>query len=175
MHFVSTLSEAESLINKHSRFWVSNCGCRERKGSCAQSRMDVCLMLSGSFQSSGSDKKEISREDVNAILNEARNGNLVARPFRNDDRTSVDGICFCCKDCCEYFSNPSEVCDKGAFVEKTDIDSCSDCGVCADVCYFNARLIDDDKLSVTTENCYGCGLCVDVCPEACIEMVNRIN
>ncbi len=175
MHFVSTISEAESLINKQQSFWVSNCGCRERKGSCSQSRMDVCLLFSETVQSSGSGKKEITREDVNAILNDARNENLVARPFRNEDRTSTEGICFCCNDCCEYFRNPSEACDKGTFIEKTDTDSCSDCGVCADVCYFNARLIEDDKLSVITENCYGCGLCVDICPEACIEMISRLN
>jgi Pyruvate/2-oxoacid:ferredoxin oxidoreductase delta subunit len=130
-------------------------------------------MFNESFQSSGSNKNEISRADVDTILNEARDCNLVARPFRNDDRTSEEGICFCCNDCCEYFSNPSEVCDKGAFIERTDFGNCNDCGVCADVCYFNARFIKDDKLSIRTENCYGCGLCVDICPGECIEMVVR--
>ena len=96
---------------------------------------------------------------MDAILKEAEEKHLVTRPFRNDSRTDVDGSCFCCDDCCGYFSDPNETCDKGAMIEKTRIEDCSDCGACAEVCHFRARKMADGKLVIDHEQCYGCGLC----------------
>jgi ferredoxin len=172
MHFVCTIDEAKEYIKNESEFWVSNCGCRERKGKCNQSRIDVCLMFHD-IPTSGSGKREIKRVDVNSILQEAKEKKLVPRPFRNEDRTRVDGVCFCCNDCCSYFLDADEKSDKGIMIEKTDMASCTDCGSCVDVCFFNARTIQDDKLKIIFDNCYGCGLCIDACPEDSIEMINR--
>jgi len=171
-HYVCTHEDAKKLIAGHQRFWLSNCGCREGRGTCARSRIDLCLMFRGDLNASGSGMREISPDDVKAILREAKDKNLVSRPFRNEkDRTVTEGICFCCDDCCGYFLNPEEVCDRGTHVEKTDMQQCNDCGICADVCYFGVRSMEDDKLLLKHGNCYGCGLCVDACPEECIEMV----
>lgn len=173
MHYVCTRKEARDLTNPVTRFWVSNCGCREGRGGCKRSRMDVCLMFNENDTPSGSGKKEVSRAEVEAILKEAETKHLVTRPFRNEARDKVDGICFCCDDCCGYFLNKEEVCDKGPEIERTDMPRCTDCGVCADVCYFGARRMEQDRLALTRESCYGCGLCLDVCPEECIELVAR--
>lgn len=174
-HYVCTRDEARKIVDSHNRFWVSNCGCREERGDCARSRIDLCLMFSDdTVGSGGSNRKEISRAEVEEILKEAKNKFLVTRPFRNEENMpQTDGICFCCDDCCDYFLNPNEnVCDKGKLIEITDSDKCISCGTCIDVCYFGARKLDD-KLIIDQDNCYGCGLCVDVCPEGCIEMVDR--
>jgi ferredoxin len=135
--------------------------------------MDVCLMFSAGDTASGSGKKEIAARDAQAILDEARDKNLVARPFRDDERTATDGICFCCDDCCGYFLNPEEKCDRGELIAETDLDLCSHCGACTDVCYFKARSMDQGELSVDPAACYGCGLCRGACPEDCIQMVDR--
>jgi len=173
MHYVCTHDKALDLINEHTRFWVSNCGCRERRGQCTRSRMDVCLMFNPDDSGSGSGKKEITLADAMEILREAESKHLVARPFRNKDRTDTDGICFCCDDCCGYFLDPKETCDKGKLIEKTDLKQCTQCGACESVCYFCARKMKKDKLMVNRDKCYGCGLCVDACPVNCIEMVKR--
>ncbi|MFH1335333.1 MAG: hypothetical protein ABII96_02355, partial [Candidatus Zixiibacteriota bacterium] len=62
-HYVCTWDEAKKLTGQHHRFWVENCGCREKKeGGCSRSRMDLCLMFRSDVQaSSGSNKKEITR------------------------------------------------------------------------------------------------------------------
>lgn len=175
-HYVCTWNQAKKLTEQHHRFWVENCGCREKKeGGCSRSHMDLCLMFRGDVQaSSGSNKKEISRAEVDEILREAKEKHLVTRPFRNDkDRTLTEGICFCCDDCCSYFLDPTEVCDKGISMEKTDWDKCTHCGICANVCFFKARKMIEEKLIVDRDNCYGCGLCLEVCPEDCIGMTSR--
>jgi ferredoxin len=175
-HYVCTREEARNLVERHKRFWVSNCGCREKRGHCDRSRLDVCLMFKGDIAGSGgSGKKEVSLTDVKQILQEAEEKHLVSRPFRNeDDMTLTDGICFCCDDCCEYFNNPSEIrSDKGAFIEETDGEKCTNCGLCVDVCYFGARKMDGEELVIDRNNCYGCGLCVEVCLEDCLQMVSR--
>jgi len=173
-HYVCTRQEAEAIIDTYSRFWVANCGCRESKGQCDRSRVDVCLMFRDDIGSSGTGLRELSRKDVDDILSEAQEKHLVPRPFRNQsDKTKADGICFCCDDCCGYFLSPEEVCDKGSQIEKTDIEKCTACGSCVDVCYFGARKMDDEALAVVQDSCYGCGLCVDVCSEGCVEMTRR--
>lgn len=173
-HYVCTINQARQIISTHNRFWVSNCGCREQRGSiCARSRLDLCLQFRAEAPAFGSNMHEIGFVEVEAIFTEAISQKLVARPFRReDDRTVTDGICFCCDDCCDYFINPSaSPCDKGSLIENTDAELCTNCGTCVEVCYFGARSLWDDKLSIDLEKCYGCGSCVEVCPEGCIEMV----
>jgi ferredoxin len=168
IHYVSTLDEARELIAAHDKFYVSNCGCREGHGSCGQSRMDVCLHFNGK------ERKAISMNEVNLIIEEAKSKHLVPRPFRSeDDKNVLDGICFCCNDCCYYFTANEEECDKGAFIESTSMDDCTSCGNCVDICFFKARSFDTETLAVNRDKCFGCGNCVGACPADCISMVER--
>ena len=92
--------------------------------------MDVCLYFNPDFPPTGSGKREIARDEVEAILEEARSKRLVPRPFRNEkDEEILDGICFCCDDCC-YFKARSMV--GGELI--IDEDKCYGCGLCVDAC-----------------------------------------
>ncbi len=175
MHYVCTRQEARAIFDRQERFWVSTCGCRARRPEgCGRSRHDVCLAFAPGDPSGGGGTREITRAEVEAILQEAEARHLVMRPFRDDARANTVGFCVCCDDCCAYFLQPEEnPCDKGALVQSTDAASCNDCGDCTQVCYFGARKIADGKLALNHEACYGCGLCNDVCPTACITMVPR--
>lgn len=172
IHYVCTRDEAGELIASARDYWVCNCGCREERGTCSRSRHDVCLMFADAG-ASGTVKRRIDRKAADEILEEARSCGLVARPFRNEFRTAVEGVCFCCDDCCGYFLNPTEECDKGKLIEQTERGACSDCGICVEVCHFGARRMADGSLDVLRDGCYGCGLCADVCPEDCVSMVAR--
>ena len=173
IHYVCTHERARELIEARKQFWVSNCGCRERRGKCERSRTDVCLMFVPGEFASGTGKKEVTFADVMEIIREVEDTRLVARPFWNETRTETEGICFCCDDCCGYFLNPEEKCDKGELIAHTDFDVCTHCGACVDVCYFNARKLVASEMTQDKELCYGCGLCAAVCPLECIEMVKR--
>jgi ferredoxin len=174
LHYVATRAEATALIAGHEEFWVSNCGCREERPGCRRSRTDVCLSFQGPGGSYGSGLREVDRAFAEGLLQEAQDKHLVVRPFRDDDRTRALGICFCCDDCCGYFLEKDKYeCDKGKYVARTDKEACADCGTCVEVCYFGARTLADDELTLAEEACYGCGLCADVCPEACVTLEER--
>jgi Pyruvate/2-oxoacid:ferredoxin oxidoreductase delta subunit len=137
--------------------------------------MDVCLSFRGDIPASGSGMREITLTDVLSLFDEATEKRLVARPYRNESQPAVtDGICFCCDDCCEYFTkSDSMACEKGAYIESTDMDSCNFCGDCIGSCYFHARKMEGGELTVERKICYGCGLCAEICPQKCIEMALR--
>ena len=173
-HYVCTRDQAIDIVKNNGSFWVTDCGCRERKGNCSRSRIDLCLFFRDDVDTIGPVKKEISLKEVEEMFLEAKEKHLVVRPFRNEKNMSeTAGICFCCDDCCAYFLDPEEKCDKGNLIEKTNKEICANCGECVGVCYFKARKMDSDELFVDRSKCYGCGLCLDVCSEDCIEMMKR--
>jgi ferredoxin len=173
MHYVCTREELAEIVNKQQRFWISGCGCRAGKGKCRRSRTDICLSFQTGVTSGGSGLREASRADVEKLLREAEEKHLVCRPFRDESRQNTVGSCFCCDDCCVYFADPAEKCDKGFFIETTELEKCTHCGACVDVCYFKARRMEGGKLVLDRDNCYGCGLCRDACPERCVVVFPR--
>jgi MinD superfamily P-loop ATPase len=58
----------------------------------------------------------------------------------------------------------------GGSVATIDPDHCLDCGVCEQVCRFDAIYMADDSYSVDPIACDGCAACVYQCPEGAIEM-----
>ncbi|MHB9033766.1 MAG: 4Fe-4S binding protein [Anaerolineae bacterium] len=174
-HYVCTHAQEVDLLAVHHRFWLSDCGCRLGTRVCARSGLHVCLTFNDTFGPMDN-QRPASREEVEAVLQTAISQRLVSRPFCSEvDPLVLDGICHCCDDCCSYFNDVSEVCDKGSLIEFTDRERCSDCGQCVDACYFKARNLSAGKLQVNSDACYGCGLCVEACPEEAIAMVDRIR
>ena len=53
---------------------------------------------------------------------------------------------------------------------KADIDKCTGCGACVDVCPNDALSLENDKIKVDEANCIDCGVCVDECSVEALEM-----
>lgn len=67
----------------------------------------------------------------------------------------------------------SEKADVNQYIPRVDNALCSGCGICADVCQFNAIVLLKDKPKVFPALCHGCGSCTLQCPERAIEEVPR--
>jgi ferredoxin len=88
-------------------------------------------------------------------------------------------ICNCCKVCCISLMGTiaakkadrklSQTAASGYSV-KLDQSKCNLCGICVDICSFNANVIKEDKLVHNREECVGCELCVDHCPTGALTL-----
>jgi MinD superfamily P-loop ATPase len=59
-------------------------------------------------------------------------------------------------------------------VAEIDPNKCTNCGICAEKCRFNAIPVINDQHIISSLNCEGCGYCEKVCPVDAIKM-NDMN
>lgn len=59
-------------------------------------------------------------------------------------------------------------------VATVDEEICSGCGICVDICSYEARVMDDKKRIATVEEvlCQGCGACAAACPSGATNLKN---
>jgi len=58
-------------------------------------------------------------------------------------------------------------------IPEIDEEKCTHCGLCAQVCAYNAIAVLPSKVMVFPELCHGCGACSYLCPEKAISEVGR--
>jgi MinD superfamily P-loop ATPase len=63
--------------------------------------------------------------------------------------------------------------DVGLMLPEVDVERCTYCGTCAEVCAFNAIAVLGKRVLVFPELCHGCGSCTYNCPEQAIHEVLR--
>jgi len=51
-----------------------------------------------------------------------------------------------------------------------DIDKCTGCGSCAEVCSLDALTVENGFASVDPELCVECGACIEACPADAISL-----
>jgi len=58
----------------------------------------------------------------------------------------------------------------GGLTAAIDGSSCTACGICRDLCRFDAVIEKDGIFTIDPHLCEGCGVCHDHCPEECITL-----
>ncbi len=53
---------------------------------------------------------------------------------------------------------------------KINVELCTGCGTCVDICPVEAITIEKDKAVIDADSCVDCGTCVDECPVEAISM-----
>ena len=53
---------------------------------------------------------------------------------------------------------------------KVDLEKCTGCGICEEVCPVEAIKVENEKAKVDNEECVDCGTCVEECPEDALSL-----
>lgn len=53
---------------------------------------------------------------------------------------------------------------------KVDLEKCTGCGTCKDVCPVEAIELINDKAQVNEDECVDCGTCVEECSESALSL-----
>jgi ferredoxin len=123
------------------------------------------------------DYRTISKDEAKAIVTQCRDLGMMQMIFVHCPVNLYNEyvICNCCTcGCVPYIINRElgqlnyPLID-GYYMALTDSKKCQGCGICTEVCPFEARIFTG-MLSRTGKNCYGCGICSTKCPEGAISM-----
>jgi MinD superfamily P-loop ATPase len=63
----------------------------------------------------------------------------------------------------------------GQMVPQVELERCTHCGRCSEVCQYHAIAVLEDKVLVFPELCHGCGSCSLICPEKAISEVLHVT
>ena len=184
-HHVATYDQAREILkDTKGPFVVLPCICRKSesmKGKpCAKvTREETCLAF-GDMAAMVLKRKhgrEITREEVLAILEKNQEDGLVLQPA---NAQKPEFICSCCGCCCgmlgiqKRLPHPSDFWSSSFFAE-VDAAACVHCGTCAERCQVNAITLSgpSGEAVVNLSRCIGCGLCVTTCPSQALRLVRK--
>jgi MinD superfamily P-loop ATPase len=60
-----------------------------------------------------------------------------------------------------------------SLIPRVDLDKCTYCGMCSDICQYNAIAVLPDNVVVFPSLCHSCGGCFHICPEKAITEIPR--
>ena len=170
---VGSYDNARAMIEKSTGpFAVMNCVCRQAKEkmgeSCKQTDiLETCFTLGNSawFMVDKGVAREITKEEMIALVSRAEKEGMVLQPTNNQD---PGFLCCCCGCCCgvltaaKKYPNPGEFLHT-SFYAKIDSGKCTECGECMEICQMDSLHAVNNHTEVLQEKCIGCGNCLNVC------------
>ena len=175
---------ANKIILKETDYIaVMDCPCRKsRENGCEPA--NVCIAVgktTARFWMEHCDKynvRKIDADEALQIIRDARDrGEITTAWFKVATGARTGVICNCCKCCCgglegmriaQSLNYGKELFNTIPSGYKVDYDpqKCDNCGICADVCFFDAiEMTPDGDVLYHADNCMGCGLCVEKCDQ----------
>ncbi len=187
-HHVASYEQIRAIVEAaRGPFVVLPCICRESaawKGKpCGKTtRTETCLGFgeSAAVVLKRKHGREVSREEVIAILRQNEKDGLVLQPSNAQNPVFV---CSCCGCCCGMLGMQRRLPHPLAFWTTNfhavvDADACTGCGTCATRCQVDAVAVRDTAGGATAaatavvdmNRCIGCGVCTTTCAAEAIRL-----
>jgi len=161
------------ILQNPDHIVVLECPCRAARSNPCQP-LDVCLIIGEPFASFVSEhhprrSRWISSDEAMDILQaEHERGHVHHAFFKDAMLGRFYAICNCCTCCCgamqaQRHGIPMLI--SSGYISQVDVELCTGCGDCANICQFNAVSVNQNKAVVDIETCMGCGVCLSVCKQ----------
>ena len=166
--------QARSYIQKSGQIALVDCLCRATFKKCNKP-IKVCLALNNKaeyFLSNGMGER-IEVRDGLEILDIAEKNGLV-HSINNIE--NPDYLCNCCECCCVFIQGLKKYgiftsIGKSGFIAKLNLKMCNLCGLCVEMCLFEAISYENESIKINKDRCFGCGLCSYHCPQSAIQLI----
>lgn len=176
LEFIAGLPDSSTIA-------LGPCRCRLATHACGHPMETDIFILTGApiwLKAFPGDFRPITREEASKVVNDCYEIGLVPMLDRHmyfRGSTNYFVICNCCACAClpiqayRGFKREGYHFIPSAQVSVVDLDKCTGCATCVEVCAFGERELRDGKVRVL--DCQGCGLCVKPCPNRANRMVER--
>lgn len=158
------------------------CVCRHaRANRCSPTQ--VCMVIGQPFvdmileHHPGNGRRLSQAEALELLRAEHDRGHVHSAWFKDAMLNRFYAICNCCKCCCggieAMTKRSTPMMTASGYVVEVNQELCNACGVCVEMCAFDALRLNDSAVSRDWERCMGCGVCVDQCTEGAMSLVRE--
>ena len=171
---------AREIVQQAKQIYLQNCPCRVQEQHCAPETWEVCLLFENAAPDDIRGARLISNEQALDVFRTTTQRHVIYNLFFKPLDGAITELCSCCTCCCHPLlrlkaeGNYKEQL-RSAYVVVTDTIRCLGCGLCETSCFFEARHVDKDVMTVDSERCFGCGRCLEFCPERAITLAPQVG
>lgn len=186
--WIIPVQEVDKIIEKFDDIAVAHCFCRYHeyldpdRPSCSQvdPHDENCFTFGKSARhvSQNGFGRLISKKEAKEIMRKSEEANLIHKAYHprfNITKTETS-ICNCCSDCCgnSAIKGNNPAINASMYLAQVDLDKCTGCGTCEEVCPAEAIFINDSNKSERIEDrCLGCGICAYNCADNAISLITK--
>ena len=171
-------AQVMEYVNQARTVALTQCACREKYQNC-DNPLEVCLLLDQVAEAAAAkgEARIVSVHQAAKALELADRHGLVHLAIHNPKQKPY-AICSCCSCCCHDMQflksyGRSDLIAHSDYIAAWDEAACTHCGLCVELCAFEARFWRGQEVAFDPALCYGCGVCAAACPSEALAMEPR--
>ncbi len=175
-HVIPYARARDIVLQDPDHLVLLECPCRAgRADPCLP--LEVCLIVGEPFASFVAEhhprrSRWITQEEAVEVLEaEHERGHVHHAFFKDAMLGRFYAICNCCSCCCgamQAHQHDTPMLASSGYVSRIDEATCIGCGVCAEICPFDAITVPNGRAAIDVSACMGCGVCVDKCDQGAL-------